>query len=83
MSENEFMVKISNGGRIGIPAHIRKKLGVVDGNELLIRFQNNQLIISSKKEAISKAQSLAAKYKQKDSMVAELIADRRAASEKE
>jgi AbrB family looped-hinge helix DNA binding protein len=74
----ETSVKLAKGGRVVIPASVRRKMGVVEGDELILRFRNGRLEILTSKQAIHLAQDLVQRYVKKERDLAkELIADRR------
>jgi AbrB family looped-hinge helix DNA binding protein len=75
---HEQKVRISEGGRIVIPAEFRKQLGVEIGDDLIIRMENGELRLLTKEQAILHAQQLMQQYVKKDrSLAGELIAERR------
>lgn len=70
--------KVTQGGRIVIPAEMRKQLGVEIGEDVNLSFVDGSVTISSQKEGIRKAQELFRKFVPEGvSIVDELIADRR------
>ena len=77
---NDFVAKLSVGGRVGIPSHMRKELGITEGSELVLRLVGKEIHMLSREGAIRRAKEIAQKYKSKKSMVEELIAERRAAA---
>jgi AbrB family looped-hinge helix DNA binding protein len=71
-------VRVSEGGRVVIPAALREKMGISIGDTLVWREEGDQLVLSSRLAGIRKAQAIAAKYKRPGiSMVDELIRERR------
>ena len=54
-------VVLSEGGRIVIPASIRKALGVAPGDSLSLRVEDNELRILSQREAVRRAQEIVSK----------------------
>jgi AbrB family looped-hinge helix DNA binding protein len=76
--------RISQNGRIVIPASFRKALGVGDGDELLLRLQDNELRISTLQRRIQRARERARRYvKPGTSPVDELLKERREAAKRE
>ncbi|MEZ5810935.1 MAG: AbrB/MazE/SpoVT family DNA-binding domain-containing protein [Rhizobiaceae bacterium] len=72
-------ITIGAAGRIVIPAEIRDRLGVKEGDELTLQFRDGQLVVHSRKTALAKARALVRKYVPEDQSLAdELIAERRA-----
>jgi AbrB family looped-hinge helix DNA binding protein len=56
-------VKVSDGGRVVIPAEYRAKLGIGVGDVLYWREEGEQLVLSSRAAGIRRAQAIVAKYK--------------------
>lgn len=69
--------RMTYGGRIVIPAHFRKALGVREGDELLISREDDRLILTSRSAALKRAQALAKKFRTERSPADELIEQRR------
>jgi AbrB family looped-hinge helix DNA binding protein len=76
---NGISVKISDGGRVVIPAQLRRALGLEVGDEVIIRVADGELRILTRKEAVKRAQSIVAgKVNKGRSLVDELAKERRA-----
>lgn len=77
-------IKMSEGGRVVIPADIRHALGVKEGDSLLIELIDGEARITTRAARLNRAQTLFQQYVPTDSpsIVDELIADRRAAAER-
>lgn len=72
-------LKISDGGRLVIPAEYRHQLGIEPGDEVIMRLEDGELRILTRAEAVRRAQELVRKHVRKGrSLVAELSAERRA-----
>lgn len=70
--------KVTQGGRIVIPADMRRRLGIEIGEDVNIALDGESLRILTQKESIKRAQALVQKFVPKSvSLVDELIADRR------
>ena len=54
--------KIDKGGRILIPARLRKELGVEPGDPVVLETQGAELHMRSYRKAIEEAQAIIAKY---------------------
>ena len=76
-------VRMSEGGRIVIPAAFRKALDVSPGDELILELVDGGVRIRTRTEGIRRAQAIAARYKTDVSAVDELIAERRAEAARE
>lgn len=75
--------KVTQGGRIVIPMEMRKKLGIEIGEDVNLTVEDDELKISTSKNALDnlrKAARLFRKHNKKPnlSVVDELIAERRA-----
>jgi AbrB family looped-hinge helix DNA binding protein len=77
---------VSQGGRVVIPKPYREKLGVGEGDEVIWEESDGQIVLTSRKMQIERAQrffnALMADYKG-GSLVDELIAERRAEAARE
>jgi AbrB family looped-hinge helix DNA binding protein len=77
-------LKMAENGRVVIPAEFRKALGLAAGGEIILRWEDNELRISTMKQNIERAQRHARRYlKPGVSIVDEFIADRREAAKRE
>jgi antitoxin PrlF len=73
--------RLAAGGRLVIPADYRKALGLRVGDEVILRLEGHEVRISTPDQAIQRAQELVERYVADGrSLVAELIAERRAES---
>jgi AbrB family looped-hinge helix DNA binding protein len=80
----EARVRLNENGRVVIPAAFRKALGVNAGDEVILRFEDDELRITTMKKRIERAQRHARKYvKPGVSLADELIAERREAAKRE
>ena len=71
-------VKLGAGGRLVIPASLRRAMGASVGETLLMQVREGDLCVWTPETGIRKAQELVAKYIPKNiDLVAELIAERR------
>jgi AbrB family looped-hinge helix DNA binding protein len=71
--------KMSEGGRVVIPAEVRQMLGLKPGSQVLLSVEDGELRVLTTRQAIRRAQKLAEPYIQPGvSVVDELIAERRA-----
>jgi AbrB family looped-hinge helix DNA binding protein len=79
-----FSMKMSEGGRVVIPAEIRKALGLKDGDTVLWEMIDGEARLTTKLQRMRKAQELVRQYVPEGvSLVDELIAERRAEAERE
>jgi AbrB family looped-hinge helix DNA binding protein len=76
--ELKARARVGAGGRLVIPAEIRRELGLHEGEPLNMRVVNGELRIWTLSEGIRRAQTLAGAYvRPGESIVDELIAERR------
>ena len=74
----ETRMRVSQNGRVVIPASFRKALGINVGDEVLLRVEDDELRITTQERRIRRAQRRAKAYvKPGTSLVAELLAERR------
>ena len=72
------VTRLGEGGRLVIPARLRKALGVKTGDKLILELKDGELRILTQREAIKRAQRILRKYiPEGRSLVDELIQDRR------
>jgi len=84
MAIQEIRLKLSENGRVVIPAHVRKDLGVESGGEILLERQKDGYRLTTRRQRIKEAQETIRRYiKPGVSLVDELIAERREAAERE
>jgi AbrB family looped-hinge helix DNA binding protein len=77
-------MRVSQNGRVVIPASFRKALGINVGDEVLLRLQDDELRITTQQRRIQRAQRRARRYlKPGTSLVDELLAERREAARNE
>jgi len=69
--------KIQNGGRIVVPVAFRQAMNLVEGEEVVLRLDDDGLHVHSVRQALARAQKIVAKYAGKRSLVDELLAERR------
>ena len=73
--------KVTEGGRVVIPADLRRQLGLQTGDEVVLDVTDGELRIRSLPQAIERAQSLVRRYVGEDTSLAdELIGERREAA---
>jgi len=81
MAEMTCHVRVAAGGRIVIPANVRKAMDIRDGELVTLQLEDGRLSIMSRREAIRRVQEYVRSLPNFDSsgsMVDELIAERRA-----
>ncbi len=76
--------KIVSGGRVQLPAEVRRALSLSDGDTLLIEVVGGEVHLRPYSEAIRRVQERTRPYKRDGvNVVDEFIAERRAAAENE
>ena len=69
---------VSSGGRVVIPAKLRKAIGLRTGDAVIIRLTKDGLVMTTPERAVRAAQALVKEYVPGDQRLAEqLIAERR------
>lgn len=77
-------VKIVDGGKLVIPAVMRRELGLSTGDTVLVDVEDGELRVRSIPRALERARAILRKYvPEGDSVADELIADRRREAERE
>jgi AbrB family looped-hinge helix DNA binding protein len=71
----EVVTKVNKQGRIVIPIQLRQQLGLVPGSKLIARIEDNRLILEKPEDVFQRLRST---FNFPESMVEELIAERRA-----
>ena len=80
----EARVRVSQNGRVVIPASFRRTLGIKVGDEVLLRIRDDELRITTQQRRIQRAQHRARRYLRPGaSLVDELLAERREAAKDE
>ena len=81
---DEARVRVSQNGRVVIPASFRRTLGIKVGDEVLLRIRDDELRITTQQRRIQRAQRRARRHLTAGaSLVDELLAERREAAQDE
>ena len=84
VSGTKMVLRVAAGGRVVIPAEVRRQLGVEVGSEVLLTVEHDCAILMSPRAAIRRAQQLVRQYiKPGVSLSAELMAERKREAERE
>ena len=79
-----FHGKISDRGRIIVPAQLRRSLGFNSGSDIVLREHNGELHVISLKQAVKRVQNIAHEKIPDDvNLTDELLKDRRAEVQQE
>ena len=74
----ETMVQMRSGGRLVVPANLRKALKIKTGDEIIVRLENGSIRLIPLHQAVNLAQTIVKQYApQGISLVDELIKARR------
>lgn len=77
-------VKIVDGGKLVIPASMRRELGISTGDTVLVDVHDGELRVRTVSQAIERARAILRKYVPEDVELSdELIAERRREAERE
>ena len=77
-------VRIIEGGKLVIPAAMRRELGIATGDTVVVDVADGELRVRSLSTAIARAQAILRRHVPEGvSLVDELIADRRREAERE
>lgn len=83
-TSREARLRVNENGRVVIPASFRKALGINAGDEVVLRLEEDELRIMTLKRRVERAQRRVRRYiKPGRSLADELIAERRAAAQRE
>ncbi|MDR7555347.1 MAG: AbrB/MazE/SpoVT family DNA-binding domain-containing protein [Armatimonadota bacterium] len=84
MTHQKIRTHIGKGGRLVIPAPYRRLLGLRVGDEVIVRLEEGELRILTPRQALARARELVRRYVAPDrSLARELLAERRAESQRE
>lgn len=76
--------RVTDGGRLVIPAEFRRQLGIHPGDSVMIDLRDGELRVRSLRRAVERAQALVRQYVADGvSLSEELIGDRRADAARE
>jgi AbrB family looped-hinge helix DNA binding protein len=84
VSTQEIRLRLSENGRVVIPAHVRKALGVEAGDEIILEQERDSFRITTQQQRIAEARKRIRRYiKPGTRLVDELMAERREAAKHE
>lgn len=76
--------KIDGAGRVLLPLKIRRELGLAENTEVILRVEDGELRLHTRKEAMRRAKvRLAGRKKPGESVVTEFLAERRQEAQRE
>jgi AbrB family looped-hinge helix DNA binding protein len=84
MTKMQAKAKLNANGRVVIPAPVRKALDLRPGDELIMRVEDGELRLSTRRRALERARRMIRQYIPDDvDLTQSLIDDRRAEAERE
>jgi AbrB family looped-hinge helix DNA binding protein len=84
MPETQIRLKLAENGRVVIPAHVRRELGVESGGEIILEKKDDRYYLTTRRQRIEDARRQIRRYiKPGTNAVDELIAERREAAKHE
>ncbi len=72
---SDSVIQVNQQGRIVIPAPLRQHLGLQPGSKLVARLEGNRIVLEKPEEVFNQLRST---FNSSDSLVDELIEERRA-----
>jgi AbrB family looped-hinge helix DNA binding protein len=80
----DYKTEIHKAGRITIPIELRRELGLIEGDSLILRYENGETKLLTRKQLLAEACAIVRNHIPADvSLVDELIAERRAEAARE
>jgi AbrB family looped-hinge helix DNA binding protein len=84
MATREIRLRLSENGRVVIPAQVRRALGVDAGDEIILQQEDNTFRLTTQQQRIAEARRNIRRYiKPGTRLVDELLAERREAAKHE
>ncbi len=78
------MARVTEGGRIVIPASVRKQLNLSVGDEVVMLVRDREIVLLSRAEALRRAQAIVARRVPRERrLVEELLEERRLEDQRE
>ncbi|WP_345938809.1 AbrB/MazE/SpoVT family DNA-binding domain-containing protein [Sphingomonas yabuuchiae] len=75
---NAYNGRLVSGGRLQLPSDVRRELGLVDGDQVVMRVIDGELHVRPRRDVLKRIQAMLRPYAPADGLVSdELIQDRR------
>ncbi len=78
-----YSAKVIKGGKIVIPAELRRELGFADGDRLVLEREGETLVVKSYRQVVREVQQAFKTLVKEPFTVDDFIAERRAEAERE
>lgn len=78
-----MLAQISDGGRIVIPAEIRRQMNVKPGDQVVLSYYDGELHVTTRKHQLEQAQALVKAHVAGKSLSDELLVERKVAADGE
>ena len=75
---SSVIAQVSAGGRIVIPAEIRRKMGIHSGDQVILSYHDGELHIATRKQRLKQAKAIDKAYAGDISLADALIEERKA-----
>lgn len=75
---SSIIAQVSAGGRIVIPAEIRRKMDIHSGDQVILSYQDGELHITTRKQRMQQAKAIVKAFADNGSLAEQLLEERRA-----
>ena len=75
---SSIVTQVSAGGRIVIPADIRRKMNIHSGDQVILSYQDGELHITTRKQRMQQAKAIVKSFAGSRSLAEQLLEERRA-----
>ena len=75
---SSMVAEVSAGGRIVIPAEIRRKMDIHSGDQVILSYHDGELHIATRKQRLQQAKEIVKACAPDSSLAEQLIEERRA-----
>jgi AbrB family looped-hinge helix DNA binding protein len=75
---SSLVTQVSAGGRIVIPAEIRREMGINSGDEVILSYYDGELHIATRKQRLQQAKAIVKSAADNVSLAEQLLEERRA-----
>ena len=74
---SSMIAQVSAGGRIVIPAEIRRKMGIHSGDQVILTFHDGELHVATRKQRLQQAKDIVKACAGNISLAEQLVEERR------